>query len=97
MNAISQVVVAGDIASVERKSNVGKNSDDVAEFYLAGCGLRISAWGKRAADVPDSGRVVVAGYLNTRTYEWEGKDRTSVDIRAMTITPLDAVDSEEPF
>lgn len=97
MQTISQVVIVGEVERVERKSDVGRNHDKVAEFYVAGLGLRITAWGDKADQVPDSGLVAVTGYLNTRTYEYEGKDRTSTDIRALTVQAIAAADEEDPF
>lgn len=98
MNTINGVWLVGEVERVERKSGVGKNNDDVAEFYLAGCGLRITAFGKQKADqVPDAGTVAVSGYLSTRTYEYEGKERTSTDIRANVVQAVTAGDEEEPF
>lgn len=99
MNTITSVTLVGEVERVERKSDIGKNHDKVAEFYLAGCGLRITAFGEQKADqVPDAGVVAIVGYLNTRTYEYEGKERTSTDIRATSITAVAAADDDsEPF
>lgn len=98
MNTINGVWLVGEVESVERKSDVGRNHDRVAEFRLAGCGLRITAWGDKADQVPDSGVVAVSGYLSTRTYEYEGKERTSTDIRANVVTAVDpGIDDAEPF
>lgn len=95
MNLMSSVVLVGDIENVARKT---VNDKHVAEFYLAGCGLRISAWEKRAEDVPESGVVAVTGYISTRTYQYEGKDRTSTDIRALTVQAVSVgLDSDELF
>ena len=82
MEPITSVAIVGDVENVTRKSNVGRDGKDVAEFYVAGVGLRITAWDRKAADVPDSGVVAVTGYIATRTYEYEGKERTSTEIRA---------------
>lgn len=93
MNTVNQVVIVGEVESVERKVIKEKN---VAEFRVAGIGMRISAWEAKADAVPDSGVVVVTGYLSTRQYEYEGKQREATDIRALSVQAI-AADSDEPF
>ena len=98
MKTTSSVLVIGQIVpeSVARKT---VNDKALTEFQVEDCGLRISAWEARAAAVPNSGIVIVNGYLATRTYQYEGKDRTSTDIRATSIQVIEgtAVDAAEPF
>jgi hypothetical protein len=95
VNTISQVVLVGEVESLERKVVKEKN---VCEFRLRGLGLRISAWEARADAVPGSGIVAVTGYLSTRTYEYEGKQRESTEIRAMQVQAVEpGIDTEEPF
>ena len=94
MNTISNVQIIGEIESVERKTIKDK---PLTEFRIAGVGLRISAWEARAAQVPDSGLVIVNGYLATRQYEYEGKPRESTDIRCTSIQVIDTASSDEPF
>ena len=95
MNTITSVTAVGEIERVERKTIKDKS---VAEFYLVGCGLRISAWEAKADAVPDAGVVAVTGYINTRTYEYEGKERTATDIRATNVQAVTAADDDsEPF
>jgi hypothetical protein len=95
VNAITNVQIIGDIDpdSIEHKTIKDKA---LTEFRIAGVGLRISAWEARAAQVPASGIVIVNGYLNTRTYEYEGKQRESTDIRCTSIQAITTADSE-PF
>ena len=85
---VTQITVVGAITGEVTRKTVKDKA--LAEFYVEDCGLRISAWEKRAEDVPEEGIVVVTGYLSTRSYEYEGKQRQSTDIRAMTITTIDA-------
>ena len=97
MKPHTSVTIIGEIAGTpERKAINGK---DLTEFLIDGIGLRISAWEQRAREVPNSGMVVVGGYLATRSYKYEGKDRTSTDIRATSIIVVDpaATDDSEPF
>lgn len=99
MNPITNVQIIGDIATVERKT---VNNKALTEFRIAGVGLRCSAWEARAAQVPDSGIVIVNGYLATRTYKYEGADRESTDIRVTSIQAIDGatapkIDNDLPF
>lgn len=98
MKTTSIVTIIGDIdpAGVERKVVREKK---LAEFRVADLAIRISAWEQRAEQVPDSGRVVVQGYLASRTYQVGGQDRTTTEMRATQITAIDHVESldSEPF
>jgi hypothetical protein len=96
VNTLSVVTVIGDIdGPVERKVVKEKK---LAEFKVSGIALRISAWEGRADQVPDAGRIVLQGYLLTRTYQYEGKERQSTDIRVTNVQPLDSgVDTDNPF
>ena len=95
MNTISTVQVIGEIESVERKTVKGK---PVTEFRIRDLGLRISAWEARAAQVPDTGIVIVNGYLSTRSYTYEGSQRETTEIRATAVQAIaPAIDATEPF
>jgi single-stranded DNA-binding protein len=102
VNTISNVQIIGQIAGTpERKTVTVKGEGKaVTEFRVAGIGLRIAAWERNAAQVPDAGLVIVNGYLSTRQYEYEGKTRESTDIRCTSIQVIDtapAVDTDLPF
>lgn len=90
MKPVSKVVLVGEIeGEVDHKTVTTRRGEAaVAEFYLDGIGLRISAWDKIAEAVPEDGIVVVEGYLNTRHYEYENKPRTSTDIRATNVQAI---------
>lgn len=93
MQTISVVTVIGELEGTpERKAIDTRNGQrKVTEFRVAGCGLRIAAWEERADAVPDEGIVLVQGYLSTRTYEYQGQERTSTDIRATNVQLVTAV------
>ena len=97
MNAIARTVIIGTIESRERKIINEKN---LCEFYVAGVGLKISAWGDIATK-PEVGKpVVVEGSLRTRSYEYEGKQRQSTEIVASSIEFIEAAaadDDDLPF
>jgi single-stranded DNA-binding protein len=97
VNPITNVQIIGTIESVERKR---VNEKALAEFRIEGVGLRISAWEQRADQVPDHGIVIVNGYLRTRSYTYEGAERTATEITANSIQVIDstpAVDTDLPF
>ena len=99
MNTITNVQIIGDIAAVERKTVKDKA---LTEFRIAGVGLRCSAWEAKAAQVPDSGVVIVNGYLSTRTYTYENKERETTEIRVTSIQAIDGapapkIDANLPF
>ena len=96
MNTITNVQIIGRVAAGTVEHKVIKEKD-LAEFRIEGVGLRISAWEKNAALVPEDGLVVVNGYLSTRQYEYEGKTRESTDIRCTSIQVIETIADEEPF
>jgi single-stranded DNA-binding protein len=98
VKTITNVQIIGEIAGEPDRKTVNVKGTDkaVTEFRIAGVGLRIAAWEARASEVPDSGIVIVNGYLNTRTYTYEGKDREATDIRCTSIQAIAPADSD-PF
>ena len=84
-----RVTVLGDITDVEHKTLNGKN---LANFRIndSGLSLRATAWGDMAAQVPESGRAMIEGSMKGRTYQVDGKDRTSQEITVSVIEVLDA-------
>jgi hypothetical protein len=90
---IARVVLVGEIEGEITRKTV--NESALAEFRIAGVGLRISAWKDLAARVPASGLVAVEGALRTRTYQYEGKDRESVEITASSVTVIATAPEDE--
>lgn len=87
MEVIGVITLVGTVGSSERKT---VKDNTLVEFTLQGLPTRISAWRTLADAVPAPGKnVVVTAKLSVRSYEYEGKQRTSVDYVASTITPLD--------
>lgn len=100
MNTTSKVLIIGEIDGEPVRKTVKEKP--LTEFAVKEIGLRISAWEARAAQVPASGIVIVEGYLSTRHYQYEGADRTSVEIRATSVQAIDGapapkIDNELPF
>lgn len=96
MNTINNVQIIGQIEGTPERKTV--NDKALTEFRIAGIGLRISAWEQRAAQVPNAGLVIVNGYLRTRTYQYEGSDRTATEITATSIQVIDTAPADsEPF
>lgn len=91
---VARVVIVGQIAGEIATKTV--NESALAEFHVEGVGLRINAWKDLAAKVPASGLVIVEGALRTRTYQYEGKDRESVEITASSITVIGTAAADEP-
>lgn len=87
MNTIARVMIAGNLADAPQRKTV--NNKALAEFQIADCGLRISAWAELAAQVPESGALLIEGKLATRTYPYQGQTRTTTEIRASSVTLLD--------
>jgi len=61
-----------------------------------------SAYGRQVArrlgrEAAAAGLVVVEGNLRTRTYQYEGKDRESVEITASSIVVIDAANDADLF
>jgi len=83
----ARTLIVGEIeGEVNRKSINGKA---LAEFHVAGLGLRIVAWESIAAQVPQSGSVIVEGQLRTRSYQVNEngtmKDRSTTEVIASSI------------
>lgn len=96
MKTITSIQIVGEIDGTPDRKTV--KDKPLTEFRIAGVGLRCTAWEARSAEVPNSGTVIVNGYLNTRNYEYEGKQREAVEIRVQSIQVIaGAVDSTEPF
>lgn len=98
MKTITTVTLIGSIDGTPERKTV--NGKALTEFRVAEIGLRISAWEARAELVPDSGTVVVSGYLSSRTYKHEGADRVATEVRATNVQVLDtapAIDDDLPF
>lgn len=100
MKTITTVQLIGNIDGTPERKTVGDKP--LTEFRIDGIGLRISAWRDHAAAVPNSGIVIVNGYLSTRSYTHtaSGEQRQSTEIIAQSVQVLDAgpaIDSSEPF
>ena len=87
MKTTTILTILGDIAGEVSRKTV--NDKKLAEFTIEDIPLRISAWEGRADAVPESGAIVVQGYLRSRHYQYEGKDRTAVEITATQVQALD--------
>lgn len=95
MNPVARVVIVGNVESRERKKVNDKN---LAEFHVAGVGLKLNAWGDLAVKVPESGIVMVEGNLKTRDYtNKEGQPRQSTEITISSIEVLDVGGDDEPL
>ena len=96
MKTTSILTILGDIAGEVSRKTI--NDKKLAEFYVTDIPLRISAWEARADAVPESGSVIVQGYLRSRSYKYEGNDRTATEITATQVQVIaTAADDSEPF
>jgi hypothetical protein len=97
MDPVFRTVIVSTIEGEAEQKKV--NDKDLAEFYVTGLGLKIGAWGDLAAKVPGPGALVlIEGRIRTRSYQYEGKDRTSTEIVASSIenlSPADAIPDDD--
>jgi hypothetical protein len=96
MNPTIRVTIIGEISEAEQKK-IGQDSKPLCEFRVAGCRIRINAWGDLAAKVPAAGgAVIVEGRMNDRSYTAQGEERTTTEITASVIEPLGAAAKPAP-
>lgn len=92
MTPIARIVIVGQIGAVEQKSVNGKQ---LAETRIDGLGLRINAWGDLAKSVRPGITAVIEGAVKTRSYQAQGQDRTTTEITASSVVPLDTAEVDD--